>query len=166
MIHTFSIDLSDAHGGGNLINIHFSGIYPEQVKTILNILDFMMHRMIKSNDTYKSIVDSTIEEINACMQVHIHDHISCELSLNLQGPNEETRVNNFISSFNRNTMYLELSCMVHHPEDAAYLVPFICTTHNGYTFFNISMEKAEKLDWTPVLDTLLCSCRGCREGLC
>lgn len=164
MLHTLTVNLTDAVSGGDLMDIKFRSIQPVQMKSIVIILDFMMHRIKTSNETFKYIVDHAIEEINTTMQTTPGNTVECSLSLNLQGQDVETRIDNFIGHFEANTLALELCSIAPvHCLDVNDLIPYLIKANGIRYLFIISLDDAEKFNWDALIEDLFCSCRFCRN---
>ena len=163
MIHTLTVDLTDTRIGGNLMDITFRSIQQVQIKSILIILNFMLHRLKRTNDTFQYIIDHAIEEINTTMSMTKNNTVHCTLSRNLQGPCEVTCLHDFIAPFRINDTNIELCCVAPaHSLEVNDLVPYLIRPRTRRLFV-ISLEKAETFQWESLMDDLFCGCRFCRE---
>lgn len=155
-MHTFIISTIDCNYGCNLLEIHAQYITVEQINILIEILQNMLNDLKRPNDSFYTILNHTINEINIRMCEMEGNTVFCTITENLQGRYTETMVNTMLGDCDLNTMDISISYWVQtapgeHLSPSLY--PYIQTIKNRALFsFEIQSDVAP--NWNEVLNCL------------
>jgi len=149
---TFIINLLDFAMGGELLEIQFIHITPEQIGNIIQALQSMLQNIIRGQGSYYDTVHHTVQQINTLMAAHEDNTVVCRICPGLT----EAQIHGFIRLLDEETLGAEISTTVALEPGTVIsnqLRRYMHHVHNHH-ILAVELEPAMRLNWTEVLHIL------------
>jgi 3-keto-L-gulonate-6-phosphate decarboxylase len=152
MSKTFIISLLDFAMGGELLEIKFTYITPEQIKNILEALQELIHNIIHQHRSFDDMVHDTVQRINASMAAYENNTVICSICSGLT----EEDIYRMIRLLDEETMSAEIGTTIILEHGAVISKPLRQYIHHVHHRHILAVElgAAQRFNWTNVLHEL------------
>jgi hypothetical protein len=148
------LGITDSRSGSTVIEVKTQFITVSHIYLIIEALQTMLQRFKQTTVPYYTIINDTINTLNASMFELEGNTAYCTLSSNFQYHNAEAIADAFIGSMDEETMDATIDMEVSMDAlDSNSLIPFIHIVNQRH-IFSYEIQSAALPDWNNVLREL------------
>jgi hypothetical protein len=148
------LGVSDATSGCTLMEVRIQYITVSHIYLMIEALQSMLHRFKTTTVPYYTIINDTINTLNANMSELEGNTAFCTMSANLQHQDAVAITDELIGAMDENTLDATIDSDVPtNALDSPSLVPFLYMANLRH-IFSYGVQTAAAPDWTNVLRDL------------